>query len=119
MSEPMHAPSRRRFLSITLMGGAGCVLAAALPARADAAAPVKTRTVRLTRLPVDTPQARALHYTENARTSRHVAYRIGQTCANCQFYQGAQDKAYGPCTLFPRNAVAAKGWCSAWARKAG
>lgn len=118
MTEPMHAMSRRRFLSITLVGGAGCLLAATLPVQAEAAQ-ARTRTVRLIRLPVDTPQARALHYTENARTSRHVAYRIGQTCANCQFYQGAKDKEYGPCTLFPRNAVAAKGWCSAWARKTG
>lgn len=115
MSDSATSPSRvsrRRFLAITLVGGTGCMLAATLPAMA---APAK-KNVRLTRLPVDTPQARALHYTENARTVRHRLYRVGQDCTNCEFYRGAAGKAYGPCTLFPRNAVAAKGWCSAWHR---
>ena len=41
-----------------------------------------------------------------------------QTCANCQFIQGEDGKAWRPCQLIPGKAVAAAGWCSAWAPKA-
>ncbi len=40
-------------------------------------------------------------------------------CDNCQFYTGDPSSEWGPCTLFPGKSVNAKGWCSAWAKKAG
>ena len=40
-----------------------------------------------------------------------------QFCDNCQLYQGGDE--WGPCSIFPGKAVAAKGWCNAWVPKQG
>lgn len=102
-------PSRRRFLGYTAAAAALPLVFKSLPA--DAAAP-------LPKLTLDNPQAKALAYTENAATVKHAAFKPGSSCANCALYKGAAGQAYGPCSLFPQNTVAAKGWCSAWAKKA-
>jgi hypothetical protein len=98
--------SRRRFLLQASLA------ATALPllglSAAQAAAPA------LKKLPLDNPQAKALAYTENAATVKHASFKPGSNCANCQFFTAAT----GACTLFPGHSVAAKGWCSAWAKKA-
>ena len=60
----------------------------------------------------------ALAYTEDAASAKHASFKPGSLCSNCQFYTGAPDAARGPCTLFAGYSVAAKGWCSAWAKKA-
>ena len=44
-------------------------------------------------------------------------YAAGQNCAGCQLYTGKAGAA-GPCALFAGKQVAAKGWCSAFAKKA-
>ena len=44
-------------------------------------------------------------------------YAAGQQCSNCQLYTGKPDSS-GPCALFAGKQVAAKGWCSAYAKKA-
>lgn len=100
--------SRRRFFA-TAGGALGvAVLANALPsiARAD----------DLPHLTLDDPTAKALNYVEDASKAAapHVA---GQMCSNCNFYQGKAD-GYGPCQLFVGKSVAAKGWCSGYAKKA-
>lgn len=41
-----------------------------------------------------------------------------QTCANCALFQGKAGAASGPCGLFPKKEVSAKGWCQAWVKKA-
>lgn len=107
------SPSRRRFLSIALVAAATAPLALRSGAAEAAPAPAGT----LPRLPVTDATAKALAYTEDATKVKHAAFKPGSNCLNCNFYKGAKGQAYGPCTLFPKNTVAAKGWCSAWAKK--
>jgi hypothetical protein len=44
-------------------------------------------------------------------------YAPGQTCANCQQYQGEVGSARGGCVLFPGKIVPAAGWCKVWRPK--
>ncbi|MEO6031337.1 MAG: high-potential iron-sulfur protein [Burkholderiaceae bacterium] len=53
----------------------------------------------------------------HADKAKFKTYTAGQTCANCALYQGKPGDAAGPCPLFPGKNVAAKGWCSAHAKK--
>lgn len=66
-------------------------------------------------------QAAALGYkADGTKTDKvkYPKYAVTQNCSNCALYQGkAADKA-GACPLFAGKQVAAKGWCSAWAKKA-
>lgn len=104
-----HDASRRRFLSIALVTAAVAPIALKVgDAQAQAALP---------KLSAADPTAKALAYSENAAAVKHPAYKPGSSCANCNFFKGAAGQASGPCTLFPKNSVAAKGWCSAWAKK--
>lgn len=107
--------SRRRFLSIALVAAATAPLA--LRSGAADAAPAPAPAGSLPKLPVTDATAKALAYTEDATKVKHAAFKPGSNCLNCSFYKGAKGQAYGPCTLFPKNTVAAKGWCSAWAKK--
>ena len=59
-------------------------------------------------LSLDDPTAKALGYVEVSATE-------GQTCANCNLYQGG-DTA-GACAIFPGKDVAAAGWCRSWVAK--
>jgi hypothetical protein len=69
------------------------------------------------------PQAVSLGYVEDttkADAKKFPKHENSQVCSNCQFYQTAQEAdAYAPCAIFGGKAVAAKGWCSAWAKKSG
>ena len=68
------------------------------------------------------PQAAALGYVVDATKAdkaKFPKYAAGQTCANCQLYQGKPTDATGGCALFPGKQVAGPGWCSAWNKKAG
>lgn len=40
-----------------------------------------------------------------------------QSCENCMFF-GSVDKKKGTCQIFPGRAVATKGWCNSWSKKA-
>lgn len=67
------------------------------------------------------PQALALGYKADASKvdkAKFPKYAANQMCSSCQLYQGKPNDAAGPCPLFPNKVVAAKGWCSAWAKKA-
>ena len=108
-----HDPSRRRCLAQAVTASAAAPFA--LHAAADQAAPAGAK---LPKLPLDNAQAKALAYTEDASKVKHPTFKPGSHCANCNFYKGAKADAYGPCQIFPQNTVAAKGWCSAWAKKA-
>lgn len=98
--------SRRRFLiraavaaaAVPLLGKIGPAVAAPLP-----------------RLPVTNAQAKALSYIEDAAKTKNPARKPGSVCLNCQFFTAAT----GACSLFPGFSVAPKGWCAAWAKKAG
>ncbi len=94
--------SRRRLLQQLLVGVplAGVIATAA---RADGAALVK----------VDAPEAKALGYVEDAKTSKESPG--GNHCGDCALFQGASGAALGPCQIFPGKQVKAAGWCRSWA----
>ena len=98
--------SRRRFLSHVVLVAAAAPLAGAFAGRALAAP--------LPKLPPTNPQAKSLHYTEDASKVADPAHKPGSVCANCQFFTAST----GACALFAGFQVAPKGWCSAWAKKA-
>ena len=98
--------SRRNFIQIIPFAGV-----ALLAARHAGAAEVDPKD----------PQAAALGYVTDASTAdktKYPKYAAGQTCANCQLYQGKAGDASGGCPLFAGKTVAAKGWCSAYVKKA-
>ena len=99
--------SRRRFIQIA--PAAAALLATG---RAPAQAPM---------LDEKDPQAAALAYVADASKvdkAKYPKYAPGQVCSNCQLYQGDAASSNAPCTLFAGKRVAAKGWCSAWVKKA-
>ncbi|MCB1748883.1 MAG: high-potential iron-sulfur protein [Gammaproteobacteria bacterium] len=68
----------------------------------------------------ESAQAKALGYTHDATTvdtGKYANFVAGSHCANCQLYQGGDE--WGGCGIFPGQQVAAGGWCSAYAKKAG
>ena len=102
-----HDSSRRQFFI------KGAVLAAAAPFLA--AGLVGTASAQaLKPLPADNATAIALKYVADASQTKEATFKPGSNCANCQFFTAAS----GACTLFPGFSVAAKGWCTAWAKKA-
>ncbi len=111
-----HDVSRRRFLTIAVVATASAPLALS-SLGASAAAPAPAAAKPLPKLLLTDPTAKALAYAEDATKVKHAAFKPGSNCLNCNFYKGAKGAASGPCTLFPKNSVAAKGWCSAWAKK--
>lgn len=67
------------------------------------------------------PTAQALGYKEDAAKvdkAKFSKYAAGEACGNCSFYQGKATDAYAPCPMFAGKQVAAKGWCSAYNKKA-
>ncbi|SDL29436.1 Tat (twin-arginine translocation) pathway signal sequence [Modicisalibacter muralis] len=99
--------SRRDFMRHSLFGLAALPLGAGmLSSRALAQ--------ELTPLDPENPQAKALNYvTDASQASGHAAYEEGETCANCMFFQQANNG----CQLFPQNSVAPEGWCQSWTAK--
>ncbi len=109
-SKSSFARQRRAFIRIvpaaSLLG-----LGAFELARAQAPAAVNEKD----------PQAVALGYVADGSKvdrAKYPKYAPGQSCANCGLYQGKAGDASGPCPLFPAKQVAAKGWCSAYVKKA-
>lgn len=104
--------NRRRFIT-----GAGTALGAVVLV---SALPRHARADDLPHLAPSDATAQTLGYVEDATKAdkaKFPNYAAGDTCANCNFFQGAV-AAWGPCQLFPGKAVNAKGWCSAHAKKA-
>ncbi len=102
--------SRRTFV-IQSITGAAALAAAALPQTAFAQAMLTDAD----------PQAVALGYkTDGTKTDtkKYPKYAATQNCANCALYQGKATDPTAGCPLFGAKKVAAKGWCSAWAKKA-
>ena len=99
--------SRRRF--IELVPVAGAVLLWGVPAHAQAE-----------RLDEKDPKAVAVGYVEDATrvdARRYPKYLPGEDCAGCQFYLAKPSDPWGPCSIFPRKVVAARGWCDAFATR--
>jgi hypothetical protein len=64
------------------------------------------------------PAAASLGYTEDASTvdtSKFPKHKVGERCASCRYFQTAgSGTQYGPCQLYPGNAVNLNGWCSGY-----
>jgi hypothetical protein len=99
-------PTRRSFIQIIPVAGV-----ALLGGRVAQAADLDPKD----------PQAVALGYVTDATKAdkaKYPQYAAGQNCANCQQYQGKASDPTGGCTLFGGRNVTAKGWCSAWVKRA-
>lgn len=100
--------SRRRFMIVA----ASLASAAVLQTETRAAAQ---------ELSESDPTAQTLGYKSDGAlvdATRYPKYQAGQACANCQLYQGRPGDMSGPCTVFSGKLVSAKGWCSAYVKKA-
>ena len=97
------SPSRRQLLKRLALGASLATLAADV-LRPALAAPL---------LSVSAPEAKAVHYVEDAKEAKEAA--PGNNCGNCGLYQGPNGSLHGPCQLFPGKEVKAGGWCSSWA----
>lgn len=67
------------------------------------------------------PSAIALGYVSDVKkidTTKFPQYAAGQNCAACTLFQGTAKETNAPCLAFGGKAVSAKGWCSAWVKKA-
>ncbi|MGF7129161.1 hypothetical protein P3T40_000628 [Paraburkholderia sp. EB58] len=67
------------------------------------------------------PTAQALGYKQDATQvdkAKYAKYAAGQDCGNCSFYQGKGADPWGGCPMFAGKQVSAKGWCSAYNKKA-
>jgi hypothetical protein len=98
--------SRRHFVALLPLAGSASLLRAQAPGAV---------------LDPKDPQAAALGYVVDATKAdkaKFPKYAAGQSCGNCQLYQGAAGSTQGPCPIFQNKQVAAKGWCSAWVKKA-
>ena len=92
--------------------------AAASAPVAEASAPAATTSGPL--VDEKDPQAVALGYVAvaaNADKAKFPKYADGQACSNCSLYLGGAAEQ-GGCPLFPGKQVMAKGWCSAYNKKA-
>ncbi len=95
--------------------------AATAAASTDTASAPATTAMELPMVQKSDAQAMALGYVDDAiqaDTVKFKNYVAGSDCANCILYQGKVGDAAGACPLFAGKNVAAKGWCSSWARKA-
>ena len=57
------------------------------------------------------------HDTSKVNKQRYPNHAAAQHCGNCSFFQGAATDEWGGCAMFGRKHIAARGWCSAWAKK--
>ena len=56
--------------------------------------------------------------TSKADATKFKSHNASQACGNCALFGGKTGDTTGPCPLFAGRAVAAKGWCSGYAKKA-
>lgn len=80
-----------------------------------------TRAMAQTELDEKDPQAVALSYvTDTAKVDakKFPKHANTQLCNGCALWQSKTTDVQGNCPLFAGRQVRAKGWCSAWARKA-
>jgi High potential iron-sulfur protein len=115
----MNKTLNRRVFMMQVVAGSTTLASGAVLAQATkpAAAPAASAL-----LAENDAQAVALGYKADATkvdTKKFPKYAASQVCSNCQLYSGKDKEAAGPCGIFPGKQVAAKGWCSAWVKKAG
>ena len=104
----MSHANRRTFV-VTLLSAAALVPASRAAAQG---AP---------KLAENDPQAVALGYkadTTKVDQAKYPQHTAAQVCGGCNFYQGKPADPMAPCQIFGGKQVAAKGWCSAYSKKA-
>jgi hypothetical protein len=104
-------PDRRRFMTAVGAAASGLALAGLVPDQARAA--------ELPKVAETEPLAVSMGYKADGTKvdpKKYPTHKADQICANCKLYQGKAGD-FGPCSLFAGKAVAAKGWCVAWAKK--
>lgn len=109
MSMPV---SRRRFL---MSSGAALLVPMGLVMVAN-----RVHAAELPHLDEADPTAAALGYkhdTTKVDAAKYPNHKPTQICNGCTLVQGADTDAWRPCGIFPGKAVAAKGWCAAFAAK--
>jgi len=105
---------RRDFLktgSLTLASIALAARAGAAPAQAKAGPHVSEGDA----------QAVALGYKNDAAKAdrkKFANWQAGQACGGCLQFEGKPTDAWAPCKIFPGKQVNAKGWCTAFVKKA-
>lgn len=102
---------RRNFLKLGSLAAVSIAIAAGAGKSARGAEPH-----------VDEKDAAALslgykHDAVKVDKAKFTKYKAGETCANCQLYQGRTGEAWGPCPIFSGKLVSSKGWCSAYVKK--
>jgi hypothetical protein len=105
--EPSQS-SRRRFIKISTAALAAAPFASVLLSGDAQAAEVLSEA---------DPTAAALGYKMDATKAPNRKDKTS-VCGDCSLYTGKPGAADGPCTIFGGKLVNAKGWCSAWAKKA-
>ncbi len=137
----MTTTTRRRFIEMFPIAGAGLLVAcsdkaatpppAPMPAAeppsiaAAPAEPAATQVATGGAMPMveeTDPTAVSLGYVADASRadkSKFKTYAAGSACNNCALFGGKPGDVNGPCPLFAGRQVSAKGWCSAYAKKAG
>ena len=101
-------PSRRRFITISIAGLATAPFAnALLSGTAEAVDTVSESD----------PTATALGYKVDATKAGNRKDKSA-LCSNCNLYSGKPGASDGPCSVFGGKLVSAKGWCTAWVKKA-
>jgi hypothetical protein len=132
----METPTRRRFIEITPFAGLALLAACSpkvepqsapmattpAPNPAPTAAPAPSKTaIHLPMVEKDDAQAAVFGYVDDATQVDKVKFKnhvSGSACSNCALYQGKAGDVAGGCPLFTGKHVAAKGWCTSWAKKA-
>ena len=132
----MKMPTRRRFIEITPFAGlallAACspkvepqsapVATAPVPNPAPTAAPAPSKmAINLPMVEKGDAQAVVFGYVDDATQADKAKFKnyvSGSACSNCALYQGMAGDVAGGCPLFAGKHVAAKGWCTSWAKKA-
>ena len=108
MTTETSPTSRRRFFKITAVGLVAAPFANALLSGVAQAVDMVKET---------DPTASALGYVMDAAKSTKRTDKAAM-CGNCSLFSGKPGAPDGPCTIFQGNLVSAKGWCTAWVKKA-
>ena len=92
------------------------------PASAAALLTARTGAAQAARVDEKDPAAVALGYKHDAATvdsKKYPQFVKGNICANCALYAGKPTDPWAPCGALGGKQVNAKGWCVAYAKKAG
>lgn len=105
--------TRRIVVKMGLFAGAAASSMALIGNRASAGPELQP-------LDAKEPTAVTLGFIDDASKVDPVAnpmFKSGETCANCQQYQGKPGDSRGGCVLFAGKSVPAAGWCKVWRRQ--